>query len=422
MRKANADFWNDAIERNIYYAKYVLPSGIAIHITAFIGIDLHLVGVDYPISMILRLIPILYLAFLMISMKYYLEKIKDKILILFFLAGLLSSLPVIFHAGLDLLDNGSLYSGGMGIFVLKVIMTMFVFLKRRMMYLLYILIDVFTVITYYYVANENFIELIHLFIIYTFLSNTVLLISYYVYYDLRKTIFYNKQQLEKELKFKENYFGFLAHDIRTPVSLMQSVTELLKSQEITEERREYYINRLDLQLDSMNNLVINILNWLKSTNQEIKINPVLVKFNSTLEKCLDLNNRLEVANELILNKKLSEFNDIIFDPQTLEIVLNNLIRNAYKFADAKSEILIRTEKVDNRFCFVITNTGIEFDDKQLEMFNNGESVYPKNGTRGEKGHGLGLEIVKNLTQLNNSEFQILKHQNSTTSKLFIPLM
>jgi len=422
MKKANADFWNDAIERNIYYARYVLPSSIAIHITAFIGIDLHLVGVNYPISFALRLLPILYLTILILALNFKLEKIKDKVLLLFFFAGLLSSLPVIFHAGLDLLNNVSLYSGGMGIFVLKVIMTMFVFLRRRMMYLLYILIDIFTVITYYFVASEHFIEQIHLFLIYTFLSNTVLLISYYVYYDLRKTIFFNKQQLETELKFKENYFGFLAHDIKSPIALMQSVTELLKSEEITEDRRRYYIDRLDLQLDSLNNLVINILNWLKSTDQKIQLNPVLIKFNSTLDKCLDLNNRLAIPKELKINKQLSEVNEIIFDPHTLEIILNNLIRNSFKFVEDKSEINIRTEKVDNKFCFSIINTGIEFDDIQLEMFYKGESVYPKNGTGGEKGHALGLEIIKSLTQINNSDFHIQKQKNSTTCKLFIPLM
>jgi signal transduction histidine kinase len=410
MSYQHKEFWDDAIEKNIYYSYYVLPASIIIHILAYFGIDLFVVGKEYIEALIMRLLPIVYLSILIYLIKYNIEKIRSYLLELFFFAGVVSSIPIINHAGFDLYINGSLYSGGMGIFILKVIMTMFVFLRPSIMYSFYLLIDIISLIGFLNFARVNFINNLQDFLVFTLLSDVVLIVSYNVYLDNRRKLFYNKQKLEAELLFKEKYFSFLAHDIKSPVSLLKSVVDVLKNEEIDLKRQSHYINHLERQLDSLDNLVVNILSWIKSSDSQVKLNFQELNLLNLIQKNLELLDKVIIEKELTINMQVESNANIKYDINSFEIILNNLLRNALKFAEEKSVIEIRFV---NDSILEITNFGLEIDDQQIENFNNSLSVYPKNGVNGEKGHGLGLEIVKNLTSLNNSTFTLDKDGRKT---------
>jgi len=420
MKKNEIGFWQDAITKNIYYSRYVLPLSIIIHILAFFGIDLLIANANISISLALRLIPIVYISLLIFLIKYNLDKIYPKILIYFFFAGLVSAFPIIYHGTYELNEQASLYGGGMGIFILKVIMTTFIFLQPRMMYFLYFLIDSLTILGFILLAQSPFLEQINSYIIFTALSNIVLLTTYHVYLDFRKSLYFSKLELEKEVKFKEQYFSFLAHDIKTPVSLLQSALDLLKSDEIDSQRKAYYLERMDYQLHSLNNLVINILSWIKSNNNAITLNPILIRANMKINKIIDLNSRIAMNKNLEIILEFAKDDEIIFDINSLEIAMNNIIRNAYKFADKNSKIYIQTSRNSHNFEITVSNTGVEFDDNQIKQFNLGEKIDLKQGSIGEKGSGLGLEIIKNLCKLNNAQFIIEKSGNKTTSKIITP--
>lgn len=415
MKKFEIEFWEDAAKLNIYYANFVLSSSVIIHTLAFFFIDLKIVGELANYSLLLRLLPISFLTILFLLIRIKNKFVTKNYKILFFLSGFISSFPVIFHASQYLNVNGSLFSGGMGIILIKVIMVMFVFLPKRYTYTLYFLIDLITVLGYYFLANEIFLTKYELFIIYMILSDMILLIAYHVNLDLRKNNFLNRieiaeinQELKDQMKFKERYFNLIAHDLKSPVNLMQSVIGLIKSGEINDERKSDYINKIDWQLESLNNLIKNVLDWIKTNNRQITLNPVKLKLSDNINKIIELN------QELIDNKKI-QINienldkELQIDIISLDIILNNLIRNAIKFSAKSEEININ---YDN-YLLKIKNRGVEIDDKQIKDFYRSNISYAKNGSGGEKGHGLGLEIVKNLCDINNIKIDLRKDGNTT---------
>jgi signal transduction histidine kinase len=278
------------------------------------------------------------------------------------------------------------------------------------MYSFYLLIDIISLIGFLNFARVNFINNLQDFLVFTLLSDVVLIVSYNVYLDNRRKLFYNKQKLEAELLFKEKYFSFLAHDIKSPVSLLKSVVDVLKNEEIDLKRQSHYINHLERQLDSLDNLVVNILSWIKSSDSQVKLNFQELNLLNLIQKNLELLDKVIIEKELTINMQVESNANIKYDINSFEIILNNLLRNALKFAEEKSVIEIRFV---NDSILEITNFGLEIDDQQIENFNNSLSVYPKNGVNGEKGHGLGLEIVKNLTSLNNSTFTLDKDGRKT---------
>lgn len=423
MRELEKIFWKDAANLNIYYSNFVLSSSVIIHVLAFIFIDLSIVESNTATSLVLRGIPVVFLSILFILIRLKNSFIIDNYKIFFFFSGLVSSLPVIFHASQYLLNSGSLFTGGMGIVLIKVIMVMFVFLPKSYTYMLYVLIDLMSFAGYYYLSGDIFLEKIPLFIIYMFLTNLILLIAYHVNLDLRRKNFLNKEEidgvnkeLKDEMKFKERYFNLIAHDLKSPVSLMSSSVDLIKSGELSKERKDRYINKLGDQLNSLNNLIINVLDWIKTNNKKIDLKPEDIYINELIEEMIELNKDLILNKDLKVKKEIKKLK-INTDKTSLQIILNNLIRNAIKFSDTGNTIEIEAKKDDDKKIFAISNIGIPLDNKQIEEFKKSNISYAKNGTLGEKGHGLGLEIVKNLCEMNNLEIEIISENNKTTFKI-----
>jgi len=423
-------FWEDAAEKNLYYSQYVLPSAIIIHLIALFSIDIYIVGQDILISVILRGVPIIYLGVLYLMIKQKKLLVKSNYMILFLIAGVVSIIPVVYHASQDLQNNGMLFSGGMGVFIVKVMMIMFVFLPRNHTYILYAIIDLLTIASYYYLSTEAFISHLDTFAVFLILSNIILIISYHLTLDLRVGYYKNKikieklnERLENEAKFKEKYFSFLAHDIKSPVNLMQSVVHLLQNGDLDNDRRNHYIDRIEFQLSSLNNLVINILDWIKTNNSEIELEIAELNLYDIIENSIDINIRLSNDKNIKIINHIDKSTVIDFDKNSLLIIINNLLRNAIKFSDIGGEIslelsteykIINANDAHNKKgkqVFKIINGGSLIDDKQIQDFNSSKIAYVKNGTIGEKGHGLGLEIVSTLCRLNNSRISIKNSEN-----------
>jgi len=399
----NIAFWDDADQKNIDYSRYVLPSAILIHVIAFLSIDMMLNGQDIFLSLITRLIPIIYISSLYVGLKVDNKFITEKYTFLLFLAGIISVIPVIHHGLYEITQNNHFYGGALGVILLKVLMITFVLIPRIFVFSLYFILDVLMIGTYLYLKGDLFLPHILPFATVMVFTDIALIISYKITLDLRKDNFYNSLQLTQAFEQKNKYFNILAHDVKSPVNLMQSVINLIKNGDISTERKEHYIDRIDLQLNSLNNLVLNILDWIK-TSGEIKLKIEKLNVSDVLNNILDLNAKL------ILDKKIKIFNacpDDIFinyDKQSLVIIFNNLLRNAVKFSEEQGSIFIDCE--ENKF--IIKNSGVQMSSGQIEKFNTGKMLEVKNGTSGEKGHGLGLEIIKTLAQKNNGELIIEK--------------
>jgi len=210
----------------------------------------------------------------------------------------------------------------------------------------------------------------------------------------------NRELIEINKK-KDKFLSIMGHDLKNPIGNVNSFIEVLLQDydSFTRENIKVYLQSIGTQMSDTYNLLENILMWeRKSMYGNRKPHIVDIKLYDSvtfnINHFLYNQKQIEIVNNCPIDVSVKA------DPDMLDFVLRNLIGNAIKFSFAKGKIEIGYEPEDARNWIVIKDYGTGMDQDRINMFNMGQPVESKFGTKGEKGTGLGLincrEFVNNM--------------------------
>lgn len=188
-----------------------------------------------------------------------------------------------------------------------------------------------------------------------------------------------------------------SHDLRSPISSLKGLVEILKTEEDPEEVKTY-LEMMQSVLDKQDQFIKDIIDY--SRNKRTK--DVLKKVSLT-QITNDAISQLQYIEDVkkIKIEKFIEIDKVFNDSLRLKIVINNLLSNAIKYADLEKEkpfISIKTYPSENAFIIEVEDNGIGIKKEALNRIFEMFYVSNKN-----KGTGLGLYIVKEAVEnLNGS--------------------
>lgn len=212
--------------------------------------------------------------------------------------------------------------------------------------------------------------------IFGFLSIFIYFISYFLAKATIKPIEENNKKLRE-------YNHNLAHEIKTPISVISSNLELL---EINYDKELIKSSKEELKL--MQNITDDLL--LLSENNELK-NKEKISFKDLLEK----NKR----NDLIIDIK-DDF--IIYWNKTLiDRLIKNLIENAIKYWSKNEKINIFLDKN-----LLKIKNKIENNISENELNKLFDTFYKLDNSRNSSWYWLGLSIVKKIAWLHNLKIKL----------------
>jgi signal transduction histidine kinase len=223
--------------------------------------------------------------------------------------------------------------------------------------------------------------------------------------------------VEREKKFTSD----ASHELRTPLAVIKGTLEVLirkpREKHEYEEKVEFCIK----EVDRVNNLVDQLLLLARFEDQKQNIKSENVSLNALI---LDSLSRFsQVINEKKINIK-TKFSDEFYiksDNYLLSIIFSNIISNAVKYSNFDSEIEIDVSNKTGSILVSIKDSGIGIKEEDLNKIYN--SFYRSNTSEHPeiKGNGLGLSIVKRISNLLNISISITsKHNKGTTVELIFP--
>ncbi|PRY97329.1 two component regulator with propeller domain [Marinilabilia salmonicolor] len=211
-----------------------------------------------------------------------------------------------------------------------------------------------------------------------------------------------KLRKEKETYLsKINFFTNIAHEIRTPISLIKAPLECIKTPGISPQETEENIQVIDKNADRLLNLVNQLLDFRKI--EEDSYNPAFepVTFNSLIPELCYRFKPAAMQKKIVITPVIPKEPFICnADREALTKIISNLMTNALKYARQKIEISLR--QVDGCFEISVSDDGPGIDDKYRErIFDPFFQIEGTNKDDKKYGTGIGLAFSRQLAEKHN---------------------
>jgi len=257
-----------------------------------------------------------------------------------------------------------------------------------------------------------------------FLAATAFLIFVFRYTWMRKSMKaelkmerMDKERREEVNQMKMRFFIDISHELRTPLTLI-----LAPLQEITSRVNDRWIrNQLEYIQRNTNrllHLVNQLMDYRRAELGVLKLKArkgdiyKLIQENYLFYDKLARNKRIEYT-------LLSDVSDkeMLYDTNYIELILNNLLSNAFKYTDEGQSITVSFKEEKDYLILQVSDTGIGIPtDKQKKIFDRFYQIKSE-----QMGSGIGLSLVQRLVELHHGHIELESEVGEgSTFSVFIP--
>ena len=229
------------------------------------------------------------------------------------------------------------------------------------------------------------------------------------YFDLKQTI--NRAVENWELKNeRDNLLGLTAHELRNPLGVILGYSDMLKKYgNIDKEKTELILSNINERAEHLVNVINGVLNFSRIEKGKTKIQKKSVLVNEFVTNIVEKFDLQIFNKEIVLTLDLPESNlTAEFDPERIDEVLSNLIDNAIKYSDKKSEIFIKAFIEKDFLCIEIIDEGQGIEDDELKFIFNlfSNTKVSSKPTEGETQKGISLSICKKIIDKHSGEILV----------------
>ncbi len=213
------------------------------------------------------------------------------------------------------------------------------------------------------------------------------------------------EMLKLMIAQRDSLLGMAAHDLRTPITVVQGFTDLLLDRRTPASDYPEFVTVIRDTMRDMLTLLNNILDIASIEAGKLTLRRSRVDVVALMEKICKLNRRVgEQKSIRLLTEIAPRIPNWAFDPQRIEQVLNNLISNAFKFSESGTNVTVGARITDaNTLMIDVRDQGLGIQADELEQifapFQKGSS----RPTRDEPSTGLGLSICKRIVELHGGQ-------------------
>ncbi|WP_298315272.1 tetratricopeptide repeat-containing sensor histidine kinase [uncultured Aquimarina sp.] len=218
-----------------------------------------------------------------------------------------------------------------------------------------------------------------------------------------------KQQ--KELvsinQVKNRLFSIIAHDLRGMIIPFQRSGKILKYH-IDKGNHEKTIElsqALEQNSESLSNMLDNLLNWSLEQMNGYKMNPEKISVSEQLKEIISGYKQQATFKKTKIDLKYKEDLWVNFDKGAFHVIFRNLLGNALKYTEA-GNIRIEFTSEDNLLLCSVIDTGVGMSQEQLNHLFTLEDKKSTIGTKGEKGTGLGLNLVYRFVKMHKGTIHV----------------
>ena len=221
-------------------------------------------------------------------------------------------------------------------------------------------------------------------------------------------------------KMKTELITNVSHDLKTPLTSIITYVDLLKREELNNEKAENYVAILDEKTNRLKQLIEDLVEASKASSGNLAVTKNKINLRELIEQALgEFEERIEKSD---LEFKINATEDVYIyaDGRHMWRIAENLITNALKYAMPKTRVFIDIFSTERDGVLTIKNvSAIPIDNVDLKSLT--ERFVRGDASRTTEGAGLGLSITQSLSEIQDGRLEITADGDVFKATVKIPL-
>jgi len=213
------------------------------------------------------------------------------------------------------------------------------------------------------------------------------------------------KRLEAFIARERNFTRDASHELRSPLTVINIAIDMLASEQDLPESASQTLQRIKRAASDMEELIEAFLLLARESDQALSSKRVCI--NEIIEEEIDRVQLINDAKDLDIGFQASQQLDVMASPKVLSVMIGNLLRNAVLYTDfGRVDVTVG----DNRV--VIKDSGKGMPQQEMkDIFK----PYYRGDRKSTRGHGVGLTIVKRLSDRFNWPIAVISAPGEGTS-------
>lgn len=229
-----------------------------------------------------------------------------------------------------------------------------------------------------------------------------------LFYGMTATVLFRmmRAMLVKQEHFTESQKMLtraIAHELKTPLSIIQGYCQGLSIQK-DEEKRQSYVDTITTEVKEMDHLVLDMLELSRLETYGYELEPEEIYLDELVNA---VSRQYEkVYQEKNVNLIIDAQEDIVItgDLSCMRKVISNLVGNGIKHAKQGGVVKISIKKDNGKMRFVVFNDGPAIDEETKKTIWDGYHKVQQENKSSIRSTGLGLTIVKYMLELHGFSY------------------
>jgi two-component system sporulation sensor kinase B len=235
---------------------------------------------------------------------------------------------------------------------------------------------------------------------------------------LFETIVQNFNLLKRVIKAEKlevvsHLAASISHEVRNPLTTTKGFLQLLREEDISQEKKEEYIEISLNELDRATNIIKDYLTFARPEAE----NNDPIEIHTELRNCINVMTPLAQMENVQFNENFSSDDILVLgDPLKLKQSLINILKNGIESYSAGGLIEVSTLKDDSHIKIVISDYGKGMTDDQVLRLGEPYFSTKSNGT------GLGMMVSFSIIKAMNGHIYVKSQPgNGTSFTIFLPI-